>query len=355
VSAQLESVLVVRLSAMGDIIHTMPAVSALRDALPSLKIGWLIEERWTDLLCARSSPRSGPRSPQRPLVDRVHTVDTKRWRKSLFASETRREFFSAIAEVKAARYDAVIDFQGLIRSAIFARLSGAKNRYGFAQPRESPARWFYTSAVAAQGTHVIEQNLSLAQSNVETPLKIQSVQFPHDEEAERKVEAVLAKRGVSKFAMLNPGAGWGAKQWPSDRYGAVAKQLAQAGLRSLINFGPGEETLAQEVANKSGGTAQPISLSLAELIAVTRRASLFIGGDTGPMHLAAALGVPVVAIFGPTNPVRNGPFSPRSIVLRNPASVTDHSRHAVPESGLLQISVEQITAAVHQLLGSPHE
>jgi len=340
---------------MGDIIHAMPAVSALREALPSQKIGWLIEERWADLLCAQSSPRFGSRSPQRPLVDQVHTVDTKRWRKSLLASATRSEFFSSIAELKVAHYDAAIDFQGLMRSAIFARLSGAKNRYGFAQPRESAARWFYTSVVTAKGTHVIEQNLSLAQSIVETPLKITPAQFPRDEEAEHKVEVELRQRNIRKFAILNPGAGWGAKQWPSDRYGAVAKKLAQAGLQSLINFGPGEETLAQEVADKSGGVAQPISLSLAELIALTRRASLFIGGDTGPMHLAAALGIPVVAIFGPTNPARNGPFSPRSIVLRNPASITDHSRHAAPEAGLLQISVEQVTAAAHQLLGSPHE
>jgi heptosyltransferase-1 len=288
-------------------------------------------------------------------VDQLHLVDTKRWRKSLLSRETRREFFSAIAELKAAHYDAAIDFQGLIRSAVFARLSGVQARYGFSQPRESVARWFYTSAVVAQGIHVIDQNLSLAQSVAGVPLKAPRVQFPYDEEAELRVSKDLATRGITSFAILNPGAGWGAKQWPADRYGAVAKQLAQEGLRSLINFGPGEENLAREVETASCGTAQAISLSLPDLIALTSHASLFIGGDTGPMHLAAALEIPVVAIFGPTDPARNGPFSTRSVVLRNPGSITDHSRHAEPDQGLLQITVEQVIAAAHQLIGQTRE
>ena len=349
-SPQFERVLIVRLSAMGDIIHAMPAVAALRAALPDVKIGWLVEERWAELLCTKSSTRSGPLSSQRPLADHVFTVDTKRWRKSLLSGATRRSFFASIAELKKEHYDVAVDFQGLLRSSILARLSGARIRYGFVRPRESAARWFYTSVVPAQGTHVIEQNLSLAQAIANTPLKLAPAEFPHDEEAGQKIESEITKRGIRRFAILNPGAGWGAKQWPADRYGAVAKQLAQEGLHSLINFGPGEENLAQQVENASGGTAQPVALSLAELIALARRASLFIGGDTGPMHLAAALQVPVVAIFGPTDPARNGPFGTRNIVLRDPASITDHSRHAAAEAGLLQISVDRVVAAARELL-----
>ena len=348
-NAQLEKVLIVRLSAMGDVIHTMPAVAALRKALPSLKIGWLIEERWAELLCTKSAARSGATSPQRPLVDEVHTVDTKRWRKSLFASNTRKEFSAAVAQLKAGCYDSTIDFQGLIRSAVFARFSGTKIRHGFAHPRESAARWFYTSTFPATAAHVVEQNVSLAESVVGIPLKPAQTEFPHDEDAERRVEAELQKQSIKRFAILNPGAGWGAKQWPAERYGKVATHLAEHGITPLINFGPGEESLAQAVEESSGGAARKISLSLAELIALTRRASSFIGGDTGPMHLAAALQVPVVAIFGPTNPARNGPYGTRSIVLRDASSVTDHSRHAEPESGLLQISVEQVAAAADEL------
>jgi heptosyltransferase-1 len=337
---------------MGDIIHAMPAVAALREAWPSLKIGWLVEERWAELLCAKSESRAGPRNPQRPLANNVHTVDTKRWRKSLLSAETPHSVFASISELKKKRYDIAVDFQGLLRSSILMRLSGARFRYGFARPRESAARWFYTSVVPAQGTHVIEQNLSLAQAAVNTPLKLASAEFPRDEEAEQNIEAELTKRNIGKFAILNPGAGWGAKQWPADRYGAVAKQLAQVGLQSLINFGPGEEPRADAVEAASAGGAQRISLSLAELISLTRRASLFIGGDTGPMHLAAALNIPVVAIFGPTDPARNGPFGAHNIALRNPASVTDHSRHAAPEAGLLQISSGQVASAALELLGA---
>jgi heptosyltransferase-1 len=151
--------------------------------------------------------------------------------------------------------------------------------------------------------------------------------------------------------IMNPGAGWGAKRWPAERYGEVARRLAQEGLKPLINSGPGEEELVQAVKAASHGTAEGLECSLAELIALTRRARLFIGGDTGPMHLAAALGVPVIAIFGPTDPARNGPYGTRSIVLRSPASATSHARKVQPEEGLLEINSDQVIAAARRLLG----
>jgi len=152
------------------------------------------------------------------------------------------------------------------------------------------------------------------------------------------------------FALLNPGAGWGAKQWPADRYGEVAQALESDGLISVINFGPGEEELAQIVKATSGGAARPVSCSVSELIALTRRARIFIGGDTGPLHLAAALRVPVVAIYGPTDPARNGPYGTRSKVLRNPASRTSLSHTSDPDAGLLQITADEVIFAARVLL-----
>jgi heptosyltransferase-1 len=149
---------------------------------------------------------------------------------------------------------------------------------------------------------------------------------------------------------MNPGAGWGAKQWPAERYGTVAKELSQDGIRSIVNYGPSEEQLADAVTVASGCAAQKISCSIAELISLTRRATLFIGGDTGPLHLAAALKIPVVAIFGPTNPARNGPFGTRSITLRSASSMTDHSRYPDPEHGLLEITPEEVVVAARRLL-----
>jgi heptosyltransferase-1 len=174
------------------------------------------------------------------------------------------------------------------------------------------------------------------------------VEFPVDLDAERMIAARLADG--NDFAILNPGAGWGAKMWPAERYGQVARELAKDGLRSLINHGPREEELAAEVEAASEGAARKISCSISELIALTRRARLFVGGDTGPMHLAAALKIPVVAIFGPTNPARNGPFGTRSTVLRSATSQTDHTRHREPEQGLLEITVEEVVSAARKLL-----
>ena len=140
-----KSLLIVRLGAMGDIVHTLPAAATLRRAFPNAQIGWMVEERWAELLCAKSAPRSGTRSPSRPLVDFVHVVSTKLWRKSPLSGETRQQFSAALKEVRDQKYDIAIDFQGAIKSALLARLSASRTVIGMQQPRETPARLFYVS------------------------------------------------------------------------------------------------------------------------------------------------------------------------------------------------------------------
>jgi heptosyltransferase-1 len=365
VTPRLNSLLIVRLSAMGDIIHTLPAAAALRQAFPHITLGWLVEERWAELLCTLRYPRSGPRSLQRPLVDRIHTVNTAEWRRSPLSFNTWQRMAVGLSDLRGIRYDGAIDFQGAVRSALLARWSSAAIVYGEAQPRENAASMFYTRRIAlnTNGTHVVEQAVALADTVISSGIattkdssnagtatgaaQIQ-VEFPVDPDAEKKIAALVADG--NDFAILNPGAGWGAKMWPVERYGQVAKELAKDGLRSLINYGPREEELAAAVETASEGAARKISCSISELIALTRRARLFIGGDTGPMHLAAALKIPVVAIFGPTNPARNGPLGTRSIVLRSAMSQTDHTRHREPEQGLLEITVEEVVSAARKLL-----
>jgi len=393
-----ESLLVVRLGAMGDIIHTLPAVTALRAALPDARIGWIVEERWAELLCAKNALRSGPRNSSRPLVDFIHPVDTKRWRKSLLSRNTQRQIAAVRREVRDQEYEIVVDFQGALKSAIIARCSGARTVFGMEHSREAPARLFYKHRVPAKSVHVVEQYHALARSVIkesftasnsihpeiswkstassradinspDLPGRAESralpgsfsptlngeitVKLPRDDEAEANIGETLA--GTSKdVVLITPGAGWGAKQWPPERYGGVARALANDGLAPLINFGPDEEKLALEVEAASGGAAHPISCSIAELIALTRRARLFIGGDTGPLHLAAALQVPVVAIFGPTDPARNGPYGTRSIVLRNPESQTSLSHTSAPDPGLLRITANDVVSAARRLLESAH-
>ena len=352
------SLLIVRLSAMGDIIHTLPAAAALRQALPHATLGWLIEERWAELLCTPRYPRSGPRSPQRPLIDRVHSVNTSEWRRAPFSFNTWMQMAVGLSQLRGIHYDAVIDFQGAVRSALLARWSGAPITFGSAQPREHAASMLYTRKVlTTDRAHVVEQALEMARSIAPTLMTESDFDLPVDPEAEIRIASFTGdlKTGeLKKFAILNPGAGWGAKRWPPERYGALARNLAQDGLTSLVNYGPGEDELAEAVENASDGVARRVTCSISELIALTRRAAIFIGGDTGPLHLAAALKIPVVAIFGPTNPARNGPFGTRSVVLRSANSVTDHSRHLEPEQGLLEITVDEVVSATRGLLQSSH-
>jgi heptosyltransferase-1 len=346
----IERLLIVRLSAMGDVIHTLPAAQALREAFPRAMIGWLIEERWAELLCAPGAPRRGPRSPQRPLADWVHTVSLAGWRKSLFTIPTFQQIAKVWNDVRAARYDIAVDLQGAIRSAVLARWSRARVVYGAAEPRESPASLWYTRPVIAREAHVIDQNLSIAEAVVQRRLTAPRVEFPRDREAERRIDEQLKAASIHDFAILNPGAGWGAKRWPAQRYGQVAKALGAHGLASILNCGPGEETLALAAEAASEGAAEAMKCSITELIALTRHAKLFIGGDTGPLHLAAALRVPVVAIFGPTDPARNGPYGTRSIVLRHPESPTSHARRAAPDEGMLEITPKAVVDAARTLL-----
>jgi heptosyltransferase-1 len=344
--------LVVRLSAMGDVLHALPAVASLRHAFPDASVGWVVEERWAELLCSTESRRCGPRATGRPLVDAVHTVNTRAWRRALFSDATWNAVRASIRELRNAKYDIAIDFQGAVRSSLLAGLSAAPVVYGFAQPRENASSMFYTRQVQAAGTHVVEQNFSLARAAAKRDLPFSGAELPRDNEAEMRIANKLKTAGRGSYAILNPGAGWGAKQWPADRYGEVARKVSQkTGLRSLVNFGPGEEELAYAAERASGGTAKALATTISELIALTRGASLFVGGDTGPMHLAALLRIPVVAIFGPTNPARNGPFGTHSIVLRSESSVTSHTRRTAPEPGMLEIGVDEVVSAAVRLLG----
>lgn len=343
-------VLVVRLGAMGDVIHALPAVAALRRARPEAQIGWAIEARWAALLCARPEIRFQPPSPEKPLVDAVHTLDPRAWRSAPFSDETWREIRSAFGGMRASHYDVAIDLQGLMKSAVVAQLSGAAARAGFARTRESAAALFYTRRTAATTTHVVDQNLQLVSAVTQVPSESSDFVLPRDPQAEQWCDATLGREGWNSYAVLNPGAGWGAKLWPAERYGEVARALRVHGITSLVNHGPGEEALAEKVVQASGGAATALQCSLAELIALTRRARIFVGGDTGPMHLAAALKIPVVALFGPTDPARNGPYGTRAMVLRSAESRTSYSHAATRDTGLESIPAGEVIAAARHLL-----
>jgi heptosyltransferase-1 len=197
---------------------------------------------------------------------------------------------------------------------------------------------------------VIEQDVELAAAIAGDDLKSETPLLPTDQAAEAWADDLLSPASPARAVLINPGAGWGAKRWPVERYSAVAQGLIQRGLRVLVNAGPGEDPLADSICRATGGAATHIGCTLAQLIALTRRVALVIAGDTGPLHLACALVRRVVGIYGPTDPSRNGPFGTSFKVLRSPESRRDHTRHAAPEAGLLTISPEEVLAAADELL-----
>jgi heptosyltransferase I len=339
--------LVVRLGAMGDILHALPAVTALRLAHPTWEIGWVVEPRWRGLLAA---PTTNARGPQMPIADRLHFASTRDWAKKPIHLKTAGAIGSLRKELLAAKYDAVLDLQGSIRSAAIARMAKVRRVIGEAEPREKPARWLFTERVTTSGAHVIEQDLELASAVAGDQLKFTRPQLPIDPAAEAWCDSLLAATGTRPIALINPGAGWGAKRWPVERYAKVARGLMERGFRILVNAGPSEEPMADVIVKETSGGAIPLATSMDQLVAITRRIALCVAGDTGPLHLACALGKPVVGVYGPTDPSRNGPYGTDFRVLRSPASVRDHKRREEPEAGLLSISPEDVLHAAAELV-----
>jgi heptosyltransferase-1 len=348
-------VLIVRLSAMGDIIHAMPAVAGLRRTFPDSRIDWTVEERWASLLTARTSNPTGPDfplSPEQPLANVVHHVHMRRWRESPFSRVTWSEAGNLRALLRELNYDHVIDLQGAIRSALVAKASGAKVVAGALHPRELPARWWYNVKAHTPARHVVDQAAETISAAFGRAIDPSEAPFPMCQEVEHWCDRLLRELSAP-FAIINPGAGWGAKCWPAERYAALVKALGEHGIDSLINAGPGETELAGKVCVGNEKVSRVVECSLLQLIAIIRRAALFVGGDTGPVHLASAMNIPVVAIFGPTDPARNGPYGGRYVVLRSPESKRDHSRRQEPEPGLLSITLDQVLGAGLSLLGVP--
>jgi heptosyltransferase I len=367
--------LVVRLGAMGDILHGLPAVTALRRAHPGWQIGWVVEPRWQALLAASGA---GARGSAMPVVDRLHHAAMRDWKRHPLTGKTIAEIKSLRRELRAANYDAVLDLQGAIRSAATAHLAGCRRIIGEAYPREWPAHLLFTERVATFGAHVIEQDIELASAIAADDLAYTEPVLPFDAEAEgwyyaqlepasaralpqplalvnsgdgpRPVEPVAVPRPL---ALLIPGAGWGAKRWPPESYASVARGLADRGFRVLVNAGPGEESLAAPIV--ATGAATALNTSLSQLIALTRRVALCVAGDTGPLHLACALGRPVIGIYGPTDPSRNGPYGTRARVLRSAGSRRDHSRRSDPDPGLLTITPEDVLRAADELFFGEHK
>lgn len=336
--------LVIRLGSIGDIVHALPAVSALGENFPQAQIHWAIETRHACLL-------EGNR-----YIQRVIQLDTLGWRRNLTSRPTLQSIRQGIATLREAEYDAAIDFQGLYKSALIAWLSRARARVGFeaSRLREPVAGALYTAQVAArERTHVIELNLALVEHLGVPRIDHARWQFPlpsHPED-EEYVRGQLAAHNVRDFIIVNPGGGWQSKCWAPENYARLIRQLAsQLPWEFILTGSPAEEQLLAGIMQESDTPqAKFIRSTITQFITLARLAKLFVGGDSGPLHLAAAVGTPIVAIYGPTDPARNGPISPHDITLWNRGRI-DYTRRAVSAGYISGITVESVAAAVCQRL-----
>jgi len=338
--------LIVKLGSIGDIVHALPALAAMRRALPGAEVSWVVERRAAEIL------------RDNPLIDRLIEIDTKALRRWPVSGETLLAPRQQLRRLRASAFDLAIDFQGLLKSALIARLSGAPRRYGFAREalREPESRFLLTETIKVPlRAHIIRKNLALTAGalNISISTDAQELEFPiaidrlHEREAEEAASLVNAP-----FAILNPGGGWPTKLWSAERYGALADELwTHLGMRSVITCGPGENDLAESLVKASRThSARAVSLSLKGFYALARRAEVYVGGDTGPTHLAVAAGTPIVGLFGPTEWWRNG--SPRAVdicVERDDINCrVDCHRRSCSQWICLDIEVERVLAAVRQ-------
>ena len=364
----LQRILVVRVGAMGDVLHALPAVAALRELRPEWEIRWAIEPRWSALLAAGCAvPRPSPdqagsgwgtrtfsassRGVAMPVVDGWFGVETREWKRLGFSKATLDNILGLRRKLRQGRFDVAVDMQGLVRSAVVGRMAGAGRMVGKAEPREGVAKVLYGERVGVTAGHVVEQGCELLGAAVGLELKPGRVALPVDATAETWCDALGL--GERPLVLLAPTAGWGAKAWPAERYGQVAAELGKAGFRVLVNAVPGGDAVAEAVVRASDGAAVAVVCSVGEMVALVRRAALVIAGDSGPLHLAAVLERPVVGIYGPTDPARTGPYGVGTAfpgrVLRDASSVTSHRRVTTVEAGMLRIGVKDVLGAAMEV------
>ncbi len=317
-------ILVVRLGAMGDVIHALPAVARLKCSFPQARITWAVESQWSVLLDGN------------PYIDEVLPLPISVWRRR-FGVVTWREFQAVRTSLRASRFDLAVDFQGLLKSALVTFFSRADRVVGFErdQLREPIAASFYSDRVPSEARHVVQKNLDLAGA---VGGKDGPIAFPIPP---GKADPTLPR---GEFVLTSPVAGWTSKQWPPEHYAELAHLLwKHRRMPLVVDCAPRNRAYAEEICHRAPtGSAVLHTSSLGGLIGATRRARAVVGVDSGPLHLASALGIGGVAIYGRTDPARNGPFGGGFVVLRVPGAPTSYKRGNEIHDTMLQIAPEKV-------------
>ncbi len=333
-------ILIIRLSSLGDILHALPAFSDLRATFPDAQIDWLVAQKSRFLLSAIRG------------IDALRILDTSALLQVPPDRSAWQQLSGLISELRAQRYDFSIDFQGLLKTAFLGYISGSKSRFGFSRNlvREPPAHWFYHRTLdrPQPQVHVLTLNRMLAQMAGARPTTA-TCDFAVAKEDQRHVDSLLKQKRLEEFVVINPGGGWPTKRWSPEKYGILAMKIqTELALQVVVTTGPGEETYYSAIAAQcAGAVPYHLPVSFLQLIPLLKKARLFIGGDTGPFHLACALGTAVVGIFGPTSPVRNGPWRDGEEVVTHmlPCSPC-HGRTCPTRNECMDITVDEVFAAV---------
>lgn len=330
-------VLLVRLGALGDIVHAMPVAAALRASFPAARIDWVTHPAYVSLLGLLHG------------LDSVIAIDTRDWQPGRPGS-----LFEGIGALRSAGYDAALDLQGLVKSAALARAAGARRTVGFARAhlREPAARIFYDETVdPGDVAHVVHKNLAFCSA---VGADGRTARFPLTIPPSSAAGQLASDLGGQPYVLLNPGAAWPNKRWPAARFGALAQRMReQQGLASVVLWGPEEQALATAVVSASDGAARLAPpTGIPDMVAVAAGARMMVSGDTGPLHLAAAVGTPVVALFGPTRAERNGPWDDRDLsVTRTAACECLYERRCRRARPCIEeIDVSEVLAAVTRRL-----
>jgi len=338
-------ILIVRLGSIGDIVHTLPSLAAIRRALPDAEISWVAERRSAEIL------------RDNPLLDRLIEIDTKALRRGLMSGETLRAPRQQLRLLRASAFELALDFQGLIKSSMIARLSGARRVVGFAHEalREPASRLLLHDTVPIpERLHVIKKNLALAEAALKIPVPVSpdKFEFPIDLDDSHESEAARAAGIDRSYAVLNPGGGWPTKLWSAEKFGLLADELwDHFGLHSLVTYGPGEDHLAERALSSSRSQkAKSVSVSLKAFCALVKGAEVYIGGETGPTHLAIAMRTPVVGLLGPTEWWRNGsPYPDDICVERTDIDCRENChRRSCSKWICMDIDVERVLHAVSE-------
>ena len=341
--------LIVRTSAMGDILHGMPVVAALKEKYPRCRITWVVDERYQELLAGNTH------------VDRLLLVQFKGGLRRLHDARCRKNWIGLVRMLRNHRFDVAIDLQGLFRSGCISYLSQAPVRIGFprgavrerlnriftnVRPRSIPPR-----------SHVIDRNLALLHPlGIYTRARRFSFQVPPSvQESIRRYLRETDGDGKRLRVVVQPAAGWVTKQWSPKHYAEIADRILQAWDATVfLLWGPGERELAQQVQGTMRRSSHLVpEMGLAELVAFLGGCGLFIGGDSGPLHLASALGVPVLGLYGPSDPVRNGPFQGAyQVVTASPPCGPCYKRDCARPSCMDSIPVERVWATLERMAES---